>query len=239
MTTPSYGGRKFAVQREFWRKTGLISTIAGVIIFGALGFWFWYAWIGSVPKVLFSVRWDDISHSGGSWIADGNQIVFLHGGTLARYNLYNKKKTWSLNLVTPDEISAVLKEQDEDAARQMRENGEVSGETLRPGNLRQKAARIGLEQALSLYGAGKNIWVASGDSMTHYDWDTGNVLQKINVTNGIGDLKVHENEFLAVSTSDSGSPLVTHINMDDGSMNVEQFFLFGSRQCRQKQTRRR
>jgi hypothetical protein len=223
MTAPSYGGRKFATEREFWRKTGLISKIAGGIAFALLAFWFWYAWIGSVPKVLFSVRWDDISHTGGSWIVDGNQIVFLHGGTLARYNLKNKQKIWSLDLVTPDQINAVLKEQDEEAAREQRESGEVSGATLEPANLRQKHARIGLEEALALRGAGKNIWVASGDSMTHYDWDTGNVLQKINVTNGIGDLKVHDNEFLAVSTSDDGSPLVTHINMNDGSMSVEQF----------------
>jgi hypothetical protein len=222
MTTPTYGGRKFAMEREFWRKAGLISTIAGLIIFGVAGFWFWYTWIGSVPKVVFSVRWDDISHSGGSWIVDGNQIVFLHGGTLARYNLKNKQKVWSLDLVTPDQINAGLKEQDEDAARQMREEGEVSGPTLQPANLRQKGIRIGLEEALTLYGTGKNIWVASGNSMTHYDWDTGNVLQNINVTNGIGDLKVHDTEFLAVSTSENGSPLVTHINMNDGSMSVEE-----------------
>ncbi len=222
MTAPSYGGRKFTTEREFWRKTGKISTIAGLIIFGVIGFWFWYAWIGSVPKVYFSVRWNDISHSGGSWIVDGNQIVFLHGGTLARYNLKNKQKVWSLDLVTPDQISAILKGQDEDAARQMREDREVSGPTLEPANLRQKGARIDLEEALTLYGAGKNIWVASGNSMTHYDWDTGSVLQKINVTNGIGDLKVQDNEFLAVSTSEDGSPLVTHINMNDGSMSVEE-----------------
>ncbi|HTR43668.1 MAG TPA: PQQ-binding-like beta-propeller repeat protein [Pseudomonadales bacterium] len=224
MTTPSYGGRKFAVQREFWRKTGLISTIAAVIVFGALGFWFWYAWIGSVPRVYFSVRWDDISHSGGSWIADGNQIVFLHGGTLARYNLKTKQKVWSVDLVTPEQIKAVLKAEDEEAQQQLREGAtEVSGSTLEPANLRQKHARIGLEEGLSLHGAGKNIWVASGNSMTHYDWDTGNVLQTINVANGIGDLKEHDKEFLAVSTSEDGSPSVTHINMDDGSMNVEKF----------------
>ena len=224
MTAPSYGGRKFATEREFWRKTGTISKIVGGIALFLGAFWFWYAWVGSVPKVLFSVRWDDISHSGGSWIVDGNQIVFLHGGTLARYNLKNKQKVWSLDLVSADQISAGLKQQDEDAAQQLREGADrVEGPTLEPINLRQKGVRIELESALQLYGAGKDIWVASGNSMTHYDWDTGNIVQKINVTNGIGDLKVNGTEFLAVSKADDGSPLVTHINMDDGSMSVEQF----------------
>jgi hypothetical protein len=228
MTAPSYGGRKFATEQEFWRKTGLIAKVAGGVGFFVFAFWFWYAWIGSVPKVLFSVRWDDISHSGGSWIVDRNEIVFLHGGTLARYNLHNKKKVWSLDLVTPDQISAMLKKQDEDAQQQLKDGAsEVTGETLRPINLRQKGARIELEEALTLYGAGKNIWVASGDSMTHYDWDTGNIIKKIDVTNGIGDLKVKGAEFLAVSTSEDGSPLVTHINMNDGSMSAEQFTTSG------------
>ena len=228
MTAPSYGGRKFATEREFWRKTGLIAKVVGGVGFFLIAFWFWYAWIGGVPRVLFSVRWNDISHSGSSWLVDRNEIVFLHGGTLARYNLHDKKKVWSLDLVTSDQISAVLKQQDEDAAQQLRDGAsEVSGPTLEPANLRQKHARIDLEGALTLYGAGKNIWVANGNSMTHYDWDTGNIVQKINVTNGIGDLKVKDTEFLAVSTSDEGSPLVTHINMNDGSMSVEQFSTSG------------
>jgi outer membrane protein assembly factor BamB len=240
MNAPMYGGRKFAVQQEFWRKTGRIATVAGLIIFAIFGFWFWYAWFGSVPKVVFSVRWDDISHSGGSWIVDGNQVVFLHGGTLARYNLQNKQKIWSLDLITQDQINAVLKQQDENANEELKQDGHVpeGDETLQPANLRQKHARIGLESDLSLRGAEKNIWVANGNSMTHYDWDTGKVLQTINVPDGIGELKVHGNEFLAVSTGDDGALTLTHVNMDDGSMNTEHISTSGRTAIAQNNARR-
>ena len=110
MTAPSWGGRKFTTERAFWRKTGKISTVIGLIAFAIFGFWFWYAWIGSVPKVYFSVRWNDISHSGGSWIADGNQLVFLHGGTLARYDLQAKRKIWSLELVGQEIDDRILQD---------------------------------------------------------------------------------------------------------------------------------
>ena len=229
MTAPSWGGRKFATEREFWRKTGRISTVIGLIAFAVFGFWFWYSWIGSVPRVYFSTRWNDISHTGGSWIVDGNQLVFLHGGTLARYDLKTKRKIWSLELVSQQQIDAVLKQEDEEAAQAQREDGQVPDDMIEPINLRQKHARIGLEEDLSLRGAGKNIWVGSGseNTLTHYDWDTGNVSQKITVTNGIGDLKAHGDELLASSTDDSGSPIVTHINMDDGQMSTERFSMSG------------
>ena len=119
MTTPVHVGQRYVKQREFWRKTGLISGVAGSIVFCLLAAWFWYSWIGSVPKASFSVRWDDISHSGSSRIV-GNQLVFLHGGTLARYDLNTKQKVWSLDLVTPPMVDDVLKQQDEESTREQR-----------------------------------------------------------------------------------------------------------------------
>src|SRR5580658_8534639 len=72
MNAPLVTGQKFLAEQQFWRKTGLIAKIAGSVVLLLVGFWFWYAWIGSAPKTIFSIRFDGISHSGGSWIVDGN-----------------------------------------------------------------------------------------------------------------------------------------------------------------------
>lgn len=217
-------GKKFLAEQEFWQKTGLIFKVGGGVAAVLLCFWIWYAWIGSVPHTWFSTRFDGISHSGTSWIVDGNQVVFMHGGTLARYDLKSKQKVWSQELVTQQEIDDVLKQQDQDASEEVKKYGSASGPTLEPASIRQKNARIGLEQELSLHGSGKNIWVGYDDenTLTHYDWSTGNIQQKITVTNGLEGMKVQGNEFLTLTRSDNGVAIVNHINMDTGDQHQEQ-----------------
>jgi hypothetical protein len=226
--TTTVTGKKFLAEQEFWQKTGLIFKLVGGVAAVLLGFWFWYAWIGSVPHTMFSTRFDGISHSGTSWIVDGNQIVFMHGGTLARYDLKSKKKVWSQELVTQSEIDDVLKQQDQEASEEVKKYGSASGPTLEPASQRQKYARIGLESELSLHGSGKNIWVGYDDenTLTHYDWDTGNVLQKITVTNGLAGMKVEGNEFLTLTRPETGGAVVTHVSMDNGDQRQE--YLYGA-----------
>ncbi len=217
-------GGRFATQRKFWRKVGLIAAPIGGVLALVFGSWFWYAWIGSAPKVYFSVRWDDISHSGTSRIVDGNQLVFLHGGTLARYNLQTKQKAWSLELVSAQQIADGLKADDAENEEAFKHSG--SNPDPRPTPVREKEIRISLEQQLSMYGQGENVWVAkSGDNvLTHYDWATGNVLGQITLTNNMaGDFTDHGDELLAAGTAADGAQSVTHINLTDGSIRTEEF----------------
>lgn len=222
--TMSVTGKKYLAEQEFWRKTGLIFGSVGGVLLVLFGIWFWYIAYGSRPHTLFSVRFDGISHSGNSWIVDQNQIIFLHGGTLARYDLKTKQKVWSQQLVTQQEIDEVLKKQDEEASEEVKRFGRAEGASLQPASMRQKYARIDLEQELSLHGSGKNIWVAYDDenTLTHYNWDNGNVLQQIIVTNGVEGMKVRGNEFLTLTRTEDGGQIVTHISMDSGEQRQEE-----------------
>src|ERR1017187_1923939 len=51
---PVYAGQKSVIEARRWRKTGLVAGGIGAVAAVALGFWFWYAWFGSVPKPIFS-----------------------------------------------------------------------------------------------------------------------------------------------------------------------------------------
>src|SRR4051812_19393694 len=80
-----------------------MGSLAGI---GAIvGFWFWFAWFGSTPKPMFSVRFEnDAVLSGSSAFAGQDQLVFLHGGTLARHDMKQKKEIWSHYLVDKKKI---------------------------------------------------------------------------------------------------------------------------------------
>lgn len=220
MNAPVFAGQKFEAEKRYWRKMGLIGGVIGGLAVLGIGFWTWYAWFAAVPHSVFSVRFDQISHSGGSYVTDG-QIVFLHGGTLARYDLKTKKEIWSDQLVSQKQIDDEVKLEDEEAAKEREENGPDGYSHYELPRLHQKRVRIALESELSLHVSGQNIWIAKSDALTHYDWNTGKVLQTVPLTNSFEDFTDHGNELVAVEQTAAGTS-VTHISMDNGEMHTEE-----------------
>src|ERR1019366_8811692 len=102
---PVYAGQSAVADAQYWRKVGVISGLIATVLVAALGFWTWYAWIGSMPHVAFFIRFDDRAYAGASRLCGTNQIVFLHGGTLARCDIKSKKEIWSQELVSKQLIS--------------------------------------------------------------------------------------------------------------------------------------
>jgi hypothetical protein len=232
-------GGKFAAQRAYWRKVGTIATCVGAVLACVFGFWFWYAWFGSQPSVCFKIRWDNISHSGTSWIVDGDQLLFLHGGTLARYDLKTKQKVWSLDLVTAQDVKDAMDAEDKENTRIQHETGE-NPDVMIP-RMQEKFTRIALESEYSIHGSGKTIWLAKDKPLTdeelatshdlrrqtlftHYDWNTGNVLQQVILTNDFRAFFDRNNEMVAIEAETNGSQIVTHISMNDGAMHSDVFF---------------
>ena len=119
LDVPVYAGRKDLVEAKFWRKTGLVigALVALVVLF--FGAWTWYAWFGSVPHTYFSVRFDDNDRGyyGSAHLVGEDQLVYLHGGTLARCDLTTKKQIWSQELITQQQYDAAIKAANEADAK--------------------------------------------------------------------------------------------------------------------------
>ncbi len=78
-----------------------------------------------------------------------------------------------------------------------------------------------LESELQLRVSGQNVWVGTPGKLTHYDWDTGKVLQEIPLA-GRTEFIARNDEFLIVGAGANGQALVTHINPATGESRVEQ-----------------
>ena len=89
IAAPEYAGQRFAVEKRFWRKTSSIFGSFFALLVVALGIWIWYAWFGSVPHTLFSVRFadDDRAYAGGAlWqaSAEASRAVVIAKSVQAR-----------------------------------------------------------------------------------------------------------------------------------------------------------
>jgi hypothetical protein len=220
MKIPAYAGSTFAGEARFWRLMGWTFGVVGTLAVLGLGAWGWYAWYGSMPRQYFSVSFDQVSHSGSSYLNNG-QIVFLHGGTLARYDMKTGKQVWSKELVTQDQIDDGMKQADATDAQARENNG---GELISapPPSLREKYVRIGLESALSLHCAGQNVWVADGGQLTQYDWNSGNVLQQISMPDS-SDSAVNGNDLLVFGNGADGAPAVIQVDLTSGALSTNEF----------------
>ncbi|MGA3285312.1 MAG: PQQ-binding-like beta-propeller repeat protein [Verrucomicrobiota bacterium] len=222
---PVYAGQKSVVEAQFWRKTSKISGAIAAVVVALLGFWFWYAWFGSVPHPIFSVRFTDVAHSGQSRLCGENQIVFLHGGTLARYGIESKKEIWSHQLIDLQQIKdAVAREEEAMRAQEARKRGEVPAKGL-PAPPDEKTVQFmeqAVEAGLQLQVDGSNVWVSVLDKLTHYDWDTGKVLQEIPLAGGFGEMVSQGGELLLMGENETGQQLITHVNPATGESRTEE-----------------
>ena len=94
LAVPVYENQRSRVEARIWRNVTRVSTVLGAVAAVLLGVWAWYRWSYSHPRPVFSFRFAEPSYSGQSFISgkENDQIVFLHGDTLARHDMKLKKE---------------------------------------------------------------------------------------------------------------------------------------------------
>jgi hypothetical protein len=225
IAVPVFEGQKSVVEARLWRRVGRLGMVLGGILVLLIGFWIWYRWFGSVPKPVFSVRFAEPSYSGQSAFAGANndQIVFLHGNTLARYQLKPKKEVWSRDLLDrkelAEQVAARIKSLQELNFR-LRDQGDTDGVKIpSPETLTRRMEKDAAAQR-QLYVRGTNIWVEAPGKLVLHDWTTGAPLKEIPIQAGFGGLISRGNELLFVSAGVQG-PQVTAVDLTTSQSRTE------------------
>src|SRR5262249_52499612 len=159
--------QKSVVESTHWRNVTRVSAALAVAALVVIGACVWYAWFGSVPKVDFSVRFAQAANSGQCALLAQNRAVFLHGQTLACYDLQNKKELWSQTLLDQKkfEAEAVAEiDQIRAAKRKAKNQGEDVSRWGEPDQAELVTNMIKAAQAeLHLQVRGENVWIAFPD----------------------------------------------------------------------------
>ena len=223
---PVYEFQKSVVEARRWRKIAWVGGSAGGLVAVVLGVWFWYAWFGCEPKPIFSVRFGDPSYSGQSALAGANhdQVVFLHGATLARYELKSGGKVWSRELVDPQQVQRAVD-------RQLRANKAIVDKANSeawehvpkmpsPEEVTQSMERAAAA-ALVLHVRGQNVWVESPGKLLQCDWASGKTVKEVPLPETYGGVISRGNELLVVD-SQTGKPVATRVNLLTGEIKSEE-----------------
>jgi hypothetical protein len=226
INVPVYAGQRSVREAQQWRKTGLIGGAIAAGVIGLIGLWVWYAFFGSVPHPIFSVRFEGMAYAGGAQQVGKNQVVFLHGGTLARYAIGSKTAKWTNELITKEQYEAEID-------RQMKEFADMLNESIKRGSdyrphvpLREdleKEVHREMESSMRLYVQDQNIWVARRGKLTRYDWETGKAGEDVTLPNGYsyGGPKTDGNELLFSEENEFGQHVITHVSLVSGEARTE------------------
>lgn len=225
---PVYAHQRDVVEAKNRRKVLLGATVTGGVLVGLLGLWFWYAWFGSVPHPKFSARFDERGFFGQCKLVGKDQLVILHGGGVARYDLKTGKQVWSKPIIDREQIRQEAKialDQMELARQQLEAQGEGSalGHLFKMPTYEemveefQKAA----EASLALYCAGDHIWVGSPGKLTCYDWESGQATKEIVLEDSPYECYPRGQELLLVYHGWTGEQTASYLNLASGEIRTE------------------
>ncbi len=224
---PVFTGKREFVQSRGWRKVGLI-TLSVVSVLGLLlGAWAWYAWVGSVPKVAFAFRTAEPGFSGQVRVCAQEQVVFLHGGTLARHDMQAKKEVWSNVLIDKKGIGEeATKQFDELQAARVKfklDGGDLNQMAYLTREQILESLERSAAEVLHLYVREESVWISSPGKLTRYDWQTGTPGLEIPLAEDFEEPMVRGDELLFVSRKPSGEQALTRINLSSGESRNEEF----------------
>ena len=225
IAVPVYAGKTSVKEAKLWRRTAWVGGSIGTVAVALLGFWFWYAWIGGQPRVVYSVAFAQPAYSGETAVSGEDQLVFLHGLTLARHDLKQKKPVWSRPLIDDkefeDAVAKAMRERKAAIDKALGDNPDLDLKMPDPVKLRKRLEKEAAAE-LHLRVQGQNIWVSSPGKLTRYDWDTGQVAKEIPLQAGAGGLIPCGDELLELET-EPGGEAVTHINLNTCEARTEEF----------------
>jgi hypothetical protein len=224
---PVFEGQRDVKEAKTWRRTVFVTTTACSIIAVVLGGYIWWIAWGSKPHNIFSIRFGERAHSGQSAFAGQDQIVFLHGGTLARHDMKEKKEIWSVNLIDEKEIDRQVAKEMEEVKKEIDWANSNTPESVpkmpRPDKLKKLLMREAAS-SLHLRIVGQNIWVMTPEKLTRYDWATGKTNKEIALKEHWGDMLRRGDELLALE-SENGKQSVTRINLSTCDVRSEDIVL--------------
>ncbi|HEY0456159.1 MAG TPA: B-box zinc finger protein, partial [Verrucomicrobiae bacterium] len=223
---PVYLNQRTVSEAHFGRKVmrSSLAIAGGLALVAAV--WVWWAWFATVPKPEYSVAFAESSPSGHARLGALNQLIVLHGDTLARYDLKAKREIWSKKVLDKELIASAAGP----ALAQMQKsreaaiaNGASPFDIILPSmkDIQDDLVRSA-EASLQLQMQRENVWLRFPEKLIHYDWNSGAAVQEIAMTDYFGYFTRKDGELVSIIDSEAGGKMITRIDLTSGELKKEQ-----------------
>src|SRR4051812_29976730 len=227
MDIPEYENQRTVSEARFGRKVTKYALAIAAVVALLAGVWAWWEWVATMPKPVFSKTFSDKAFSGRARMSVPNQIVALHGGTLARFDLKTRQEVWSKYLLDKDAIAANAST----TLEQMKvHRKEAIADGADPDDLKIPAVEEltesmirSAEESLTLHAVAENVWVQFPDKIIRYDWQNGAPAKEIPLTDFLGHWTAKGAELVSLSETDAGGRVLTHLDLASGEIKKEEF----------------
>jgi len=243
INVPVYAGQKTVVAAKEWKKVRYVAMAAAAVVVALLGVWIWYEFFGSRPSVVFSVKLSAEADSGFCKMVPPDQVLFLHGPQLQRYDLKAKQAVWSVALVDPEQIArtaaenfAKLKlERERWKALRAQRRGlrdDEADDPLDNAGFKPRAdaeeieemaewMERGILEGLRFHFHEQNLWIVFPEKVARYDWQTGKSTQEIPLEGRLTEFTPSDASLFLISRQDAGAQVLTRIDAGSGAVRRE------------------
>ncbi len=243
LDVPVYEFQKHRVEANYWRKVRWISAGIALLVLSLLGVWGWYLFIGSHPKVIYSVKLREADSGGFCRLISPDDVLMRHGDRLVRYDVKQRKEVWSTVLVenkhVADMAAAWLEKRELEqekwklARARLKASGKLDEDFPEPAEEKPRSEAEQLKDIsgwmketvlhqLRFHVQGSDIWVVYPDRAAHFDWQTGKPDKEVPVPGKIVRTLPAATALVLVSAKEPSQQMVTRISLPAGEVQTSE-----------------
>lgn len=216
----SRSGRRYeSDEARRLRHFGWLVKLGLCLALLVLGAWLWYAWWGSQPRPVATLRFENDPAFAGTSVITGEQVIFLHGLKLGRYDLSAKRQVW-LQSVVDEKMVRAQAEQDLRQMQAMVADGQSRG-TIPSLEQRIRDLTRVTESGFQLRVFGHSIWVADGETARQFDWDTGRPQRAVPFSGDFDEARLKGSQLEIGQLVNDATIQLTRLDLVSGQMSTE------------------
>jgi outer membrane protein assembly factor BamB len=242
---PVYANQRSVVEQKARGKSKLIAWSIGAAVMLFIGAWFWYAWFGQMPKVVYAIKFAKHQAHGRYQLIGPGQLLSIKDKQMSLFDVAHQKELWKTTIVTeekkniPEAKSAnaaakpfKAKSSDADAVK-TEVTRQLVKEKVQNTNKEENALEGDSFDFFNVDDAGiqevipsdTDVWLLFHDRLARYDRQTGSRKEEIVFKPNVTRVSHDDAGILAVSMPDKDHRILTQISLPAGTVQTEEIDL--------------
>lgn len=183
-------------------------SLVGLVVVGAIGFWIWFALVGSRPRPVFHLETTAAAPFLDARLLDAERLLILTPSRISLRNIVTDTDLWSAEVQAPERRKAAAAKE----ARHVRSDEAEDPDSV-AGTFEGIRMRIG----------GKSAWVRAGAKLLQFDPGTGRKVSETALPEPVLQDRPDAAGWLFVSQGPDGQQVLTRMDFATAKASTARF----------------